>query len=237
MRWLGVVFVLAAVSWSGVAQAAHIAYRPLEIGLEGEDVFELQLTLGFFGQTLGPADGILDAGTFRALLEFFQLEPGTKKVGGEHLEDLYWFYLARNWPQDAFLVPIEPSWGDIANTFGVPVAVLRMVNQDQLVAGERLLIPVEYNVHQVLEGETLCEIAERYHVAPSLLGDWNQLEETGELPAGRQLLIVMDYNLNDAEEAVDSLLPADVGRRKPSYLGGIALGLFCAVLHWPKNRG
>ncbi len=206
LRWVAGGFVMLMLLAGGIVESAHVAYRPLWVGIEGEDVYELQMTLGYFGQTLGGADGVLDERTFEALLALLVLDPDTAKVGGDYLQHLQWYHLASQWPQHAFVVRKDASWDEIARAFGVSAVALRLVNKNRLEVGQECLIPVEYNIHHIMDGDTLASVARRYAVESEELAYWNQLGTDDTLVVDEHLIVVMTER-GISEGGEDGILP------------------------------
>ena len=160
----------------GRCLAAHFGYRPLRRGMEGEDVWNLQLLLGRLGLFSGDPTGYFGART-EASVKRLQSWRGIKPdgiVADETLDAVEAMLAAWEWSQSGYEVKDGDTLESISRAWGIPRAVLANLNgipEDiVLKPGDRVKIPVpEFIMHEVKKGECLARIARKYGL------DWKQV--------------------------------------------------------------
>lgn len=183
----GIVIVLLLISLlSTVVWAQH---RTLQQGMEGKDVRELQETLVMLGERV-IIDGIFGPSTKRAVIRFQKESnlPIDGVVGEETWEDLQ---EAKSF--DKHIVRRGETLSEISALYGVSVEAIQEANgldSDIIRPGQELVISktalggnldtdfYEMISYQVIPGDTLQRLAERYHTTIRRIKAVNDLTTT-----------------------------------------------------------
>lgn len=161
------VLSLFMVSFGCKASAAHFGYRDLDVGLQGEDVEELQWMLERMGYYSGVVDGIYGEQTKEAVNKLQELHalPVTGRLDGRMLEICYTLWSAFV-TTEFELLEINPEH-------------LNEVGEPQLY------------IHNVVAGDCLSSIANAYGTRTGLLAQVNRLIDPDIIIPGQKIYVLV----------------------------------------------
>lgn len=115
----------------------------------------------------------------------------------------------------------ESLW-QIAQTYGVPYQAIvdanQLPNQDQLVIGQAIVVPIEGRFHWLKQGETLRDVSRLYQVPVQEIAEVNQFRSTELIQANAKVYVPKDDRQKPTIEVGAYVDLGITGEESPQYV-------------------